>query len=301
MTLTLVIFLIAGALVLASVYMLFASRTRVRVEHERDRMESVALTGSVVELPDEKLVFGGKWLTDRLLRAGIRPRAWHPFGLAVLVVGGALVGYAVNGVLGLLLPLPLLVVLYLYLMFRARRERERMIQQLPSFLDSMLRAVAAGRSVPNAVMAATEHSSDPLRQVLLRALRRVELGGDLAEALQEARRVYQVQELAILRMVIIIGQRYGGNVKDILTSVARIIRDREQDRREVKALTGEVRLTAWILGLLPVGLALYIIAVNRAYLLSMWEDPTGQMLLIGVGVMQVVAALALWRMVKTVA
>ena len=102
-------------------------------------------------------------------------------------------------------------------------------------------------------------------------------------------------------MVIIIGQRYGGNVKDILTSVSRIIRDREQDRREVKALTGEVRLTAGILGLLPVGLGLYIIAVNRAYLLSMWEDPTGQMLLIGVGVMQVVAALALWRMVKTVA
>ena len=301
MTLTLVIFLIAGAFVLASVYMLFASRTRVRVEHERDRMELVALTGSAVELPDEKLVFGGKWLTDRLLRAGIRPRAWHPFGLAALVVVGALVGYAVNGLLGLLLPLPLLVVLYLYLAFRARRERDRMIQQLPSFLDSMLRAVAAGRSVPNAVMAATEHSSDPLRQVLLRALRRVELGGDLAEALQEARRVYQVQELAILRMVIIIGQRYGGNVKDILTSVSRIIRDREQDRREVKALTGEVRLTAWILGLLPFGLGLYIIAVNRAYLLSMWEDPTGQMLLIGVGVMQVVAALALWRMVKTVA
>jgi tight adherence protein B len=65
-------------------------------------------------------------------------------------------------------------------------------------------------------------------------------------------------------------------------------------------LTGETRITAWVLGLLPLLVASYFMLTNPAYMLSMWDDPSGQHMLITAVVLQVCGSLVLRRMLRSI-
>jgi tight adherence protein B len=65
-------------------------------------------------------------------------------------------------------------------------------------------------------------------------------------------------------------------------------------------MTGETRMSAWVLGLLPSLMAGYMVLSNPDYIGGMWHDPTGQKVLLGALTVQALGALVLWRMVKSV-
>jgi tight adherence protein B len=64
-------------------------------------------------------------------------------------------------------------------------------------------------------------------------------------------------------------------------------------------MTGETRITAVVLALLPVTVAGYFLLTNPTYLLSMWHDSSGQMMLASAFGLQVIGCLALWRMMRS--
>jgi tight adherence protein B len=78
-----------------------------------------------------------------------------------------------------------------------------------------------------------------------------------------------------------------------------MIREREQAARQLSAMTGETRITAVVLALLPVALAGYFLVSNPKYLLAMWNDGSGQMMLMSALGLQVFGCLALWRMLRS--
>lgn len=286
-----------------AVAFVLAGRERAGQERTADRFDEVAFTTTMgrADLPAERGLSASVWFAAPLLRAGITPQAWHPL-LAVALLGLVGVGgFLAAGPAGALGGLAVVVLIgWVFLRIRTGRNHDRMFSQLPGFIDSVLRAVAAGRNLENAIGAAREHTPDPLRTVFDRVLRRVQLGGDLGDGLDEARQVYRLRELALLRLVVVIGQRYGGSVKEPLASVAALIRQHEQNQREMRAMTGEVRLSSWIMGLLPLALAIYVMSVNPQYLMTMWSDPSGRMGLAAAALMQVAGVVALWRLVKSV-
>lgn len=292
---------VALAMLGGAVALVMVGRSRAQEEKTAARFEEVAFAGTRAGEASLPALPAASWLAAPLLRAGVVPQPWHPLALALALALAAIAGFAAGGApLAVIVPGLAAVIAVLFLRLRAARVRERMYTQLPGFIDSTLRAVAAGRNLENALGAAREHTPMPLRAVFDRVLRRVQMGGDLGEGLEEARQVYRLQELALLRLVVVIGQRYGGSVKEPLGNIAALMRQHEQNRREVRALTGEVRLSAWIMGLLPAGIAVYVMSVNPQYLERMWADPSGQVALLVAGAMQVVGAVALWRMVKSV-
>ena len=188
----------------------------------------------------------------------------------------------------------------LYLNYRIQKRRQQVLEQLPGFLDHVVRAVQTGSSLPNAMMAATQEVQDPIRDLFERVARQTRLGASLEEAFEQAARLYTLRELDVLALTLRVSQRYGGSVRDMLTSIVAMIRQRERLRREFKAMTGETRLSAWILGALPVLMALYVSVVNPGYMAGMWNDPAGRIAL-GISVaLQTMGSLVLWRMVKSV-
>jgi len=106
--------------------------------------------------------------------------------------------------------------------------------------------------------------------------------------------------LRILSLTVRVSQRYGGSVREVLGSIVTMIRQRERARREFRAMTGETRLSAIILGALPASIAVYVMIVNPEYLGRMMADPAGKMALCISGGLQVLGSLVLWRMVKSV-
>lgn len=242
-----------------------------------------------------------QWIEPYLWRAGLKVGRWH--GAAAIFTLVTVVGTATlaRGLFGGVLALAVLAGLVVaYVNHRIKKRRDRVLEQLPGFLDHVIRAVQTGSSLPNAMLAATAEVQDPIRDLFERVARQTRFGASLEEAFEQAAQLYTLRELDVLALTLRVSQRYGGSVRDMLTSIVAMIRQRERLRREFAAMTGETRLSAWILGALPVVMALYVSVVNPGYIGGMWEDPAGRIALgISVG-LQMMGSLVLWRMVKSV-
>jgi tight adherence protein B len=76
------------------------------------------------------------------------------------------------------------------------------------------------------------------------------------------------------------------------------MRDREQAEHELIAMSAETRLSAWILGLLPIGVVAFLILTNPGYFMSMWNDGTGRILIFSSVGLQLVGAALLYRLAR---
>jgi len=168
------------------------------------------------------------------------------------------------------------------------------------FIDQTIRGLATGRNVEGAIKLASEDIQEPLREVMQRAQKSVELGADLGEALRDVAHFYEIKELYMLALTIHTSRVYGGSPREMLESIVNLIRQREQMQRELRAMTGETRFSAWVMGLLPSLIAAYMVWINPSYVEGMWNDETGRNILLASLSMQVLGGLVLWRMVKSV-
>lgn len=239
------------------------------------------------------------WWARKLQRAGLevsRKTSWlifGPFAAAVAVAGA---GW---GVKGLWIPAAVALALHLYLEHRARLRRDAMLAQLPGFVDHIIRGLSTGRTVESTLLLATQHCRPPLRDVLERVRVNVELGARLSDELQQAAQIHRLRELQLLALAVHVNQRFGGSARELLHSIVTMIQQRDQAQRELRAMTGETRLSAWVLGLLPVGVAVYMMAMNPGYLETMWQEPGGRNVLLTALALQGIGGVALWRMVRS--
>ncbi len=180
----------------------------------------------------------------------------------------------------------------------ARRLRRRLAQQLPPFIDAMVRLITIGNSTQAAFQLSVGNTAEPLRGHLERAASLVRAGVELDQALHQTARAVRIEEMALLAAILGLSVRYGGRADLLLERVAHFMRDREQAEQELMALSSETRLSAWILGLLPLAVGFAIVTLNAAYFTRMWQDPTGRMLLFGAGGLQLLGAVLLYRLAR---
>ncbi|GLX90345.1 type II secretion system protein F [Pseudomonas fragi] len=244
---------------------------------------------------------GVAWLDRAFLQAGLgRPSErlglWIGLWAGVITVAGLLGGWSFF-IASVLLP-PLL--LRVFISLRYHRRVRRMVEQLPQLLDHCVRSLKAGRTLADAVLLAIEASSDPLKTGISRVSRNVQLGVSLPDAVQDFAQLYEREEFRLFALGLRVNHRYGGNASELLENLIVLIRERDQGARQLKAMTGETRITAIVLGVLPILLLAYFSLTNPGYLPKLWNDSAGQHLLLAALAMQVMGSLALWRMVRSV-
>jgi tight adherence protein B len=134
-----------------------------------------------------------------------------------------------------------------------------------------------------------------------RELRRVvteaRLGRPLEEALDGVALRMGSGDFAWATMAIRIQREVGGNLAELLVTVAETMTERERLRRDVNALTAEGKISAIVLGLLPIGLGLFIYTVNPGYMDPLFEETIGKFLL---GGSIFLALFGFWWMKKTI-
>lgn len=238
---------------------------------------------------------------DALRRADIEPdRRFYTLLIAPAVLL-ALVAWAVAGLLSAVTALALYVVIAGFLFWnRTRRINERLLMQLPGFLDGVVRLMSIGSAVPAAFQAASANTEAPLRNCLASTTQMQRAGKDLDAAVLAVGQQYRVNELVMLASVLRLSLRYGGRADIVMERTAAFMRDRQQAQRELMALSAETRLSAWVLGLLPLVVGGLIIMSNAAYVMSMWRDPFGRTLIMAAFGLEVIGALALAKLAKSV-
>jgi tight adherence protein B len=240
---------------------------------------AVRLAGRVVQRRD----FEGE-LGRRLESAGVPLRAaeWTLIHIGValalsflllLVSGGAILPTVIGLGLGLAAP-------WLYLSFKESRRTSAFLGQLPDTLQLIAGSLSAGYAIAQAIDTVVREGQQPITGEFNRALIEARLGVPIEDALDGVASRMQSKDFAWVVMAIRIQREVGGNLAELLTTVSGTLRDRERLRRQVKVLSAEGRLSAWILGLLPLVFTIYLLLVRPQYLRPLVTDPLGWLLII---------------------
>ncbi|MBV2194386.1 MAG: type II secretion system F family protein [Azonexus sp.] len=236
-----------------------------------------------------------------LWRSGIQLSRPRIVLFSVGLIAGLALVWQFAGAFADLVAISILIVIFVvWPNYQYRKRLTAMAAQIPLFLDQVVRGLATGRNLDGALRLATEETRAPLVEVMTRVQQAVDLGADIGEALRDAASLYNLRELYFIAMAVQIAHNYGSSPKEMLESAAKLVRHREQAQRELRAMTGETRISAWTLSILPSSVALYMLAVNPGYLNSMWLDPGGRIVLLMSLALQITGAFILWRMVKSV-
>lgn len=188
-------------------------------------------------------------------------------GLAAAATVGAMVG-VVAAAAGLVTP-------YLLVLRSVTRRRVAFEGQFPDVLDVLAASLESGASIAHALQLVVDETDEPAAGEFGRVLAATRMGASLPEALEEAADRIGSADLDWTVTAISVQQQTGGRLAEILRVVARTMRERAEARRELVALTAEGRLSAYILGGLPFGLAGFLLIVNPHYLTPLFTDPLG--------------------------
>lgn len=184
------------------------------------------------------------------------------------------------------------------LVVRARRERMRKIEeQLPEAADFIARALRAGHSFTNVLQMVGSELSEPLSGEFRAAHEEINYGVPLNEALHNLAERIPLTDLRYLVIAVVIQRESGGNLAEILENISHIIRERLKLIGQVRVLSAEGRMSAWILGLLPFVVILMMSISSAKYVSVLFTDPAGiRLVWYGLG-MILVGALWLRRVI----
>ena len=212
-------------------------------------------------------------------------------GLLGIALGSNLVTGGLFVVVGIFGP-------WLYLGFRKKRRRKAFDAGLPDTLQLMSGSLAAGLSLAQSIDTIVREGPDPIASEFRRVLIETRLGVSLEDALEGVAERFESKDFEWVVMSIKIQRQVGGNLGELLETVAATMREREYVRRQVAALAAEGKLSAWVLGLLPPLFMVYLLFTNHDYVIVMFQEPLGWLMLAGAGTILAVGVFWMSRLVK---
>lgn len=221
------------------------------------------------------------------------------FFYVVAVVLGFVLGVLALGspFFGLLLGAAVAVVPALLVAQKARKRLHTFEQQLPDTLKLLAGSLRAGFSLLQGIDAVTKEAPEPTRKELMRVFSEARLGRPVEDALADAADRMSSRDLAWAVMAIRIQREIGGNLAELLDTVAETMADRDRLRHEIQALTAEGRMSGIVLGIFPPAFGVVLYALDPGYMKRLFEDPMGVAAVIGAVVMGVIGVAWLRKIV----
>jgi tight adherence protein B len=216
---------------------------------------------------------------DRLLlQSGVRWSVAQFLGctLATLTIGLALPPMLGMPALAAIAALVMTLALPWLMLMRTRGARLRKLEeQLPEAADFLGRALRAGHSFANVMQMVGEEMPDPIASEFKFAYEEINYGVPMNEALHNLALRVPLTDLRYLVIAVLIQRESGGNLAEVLGNISRLIRARLKLLSQVRVMSAEGRMSAWILGLLPFAVLLLMGLANPDYVSVLWKDPLG--------------------------
>ncbi|MFD5865273.1 type II secretion system F family protein [Agromyces sp. NPDC127015] len=235
---------------------------------------------------------------EELELAGIKT---EPSGFAIFVFAGS----AVLALLGALLGLTSGTSIWLALLFgflgpviakfivasRTSSRRAKFADQIDDLVQMIAGGLRAGHGLNRSLAAVAVEAEAPVSEELARVVNETRLGRPLSDALHAIALRMKSADFEWVAQAIAINQETGGNLAEVLDQVGKTIRERNQIRRHVRALSAEGRLSAIILVALPIGVFLFLLLVNPTYVSFFFTNVVGWIALFVAFVLLVVGSI----------
>lgn len=184
-----------------------------------------------------------------------------------------------------------------YLRMQSRKRQKELNKQLPQALNLLANGLRAGFSFTQALSVASRDLGNPISEEFSKILRDNRLGKSLEAALENFAERNPNPDIEMLTTAVFIQRQVGGNLADILDSLAKTIRERMQLQAEIKTMTAQGRISAWVVGLLPFAMGFILYVLNPEYMGVLFTTTIGLFLVSGALVILIVGILILVRMV----
>lgn len=186
---------------------------------------------------------------------------------SVLALVGVLLGFASGTSLlwGLLFAILTPIGAKVILVNRTARRRARFADQVDDTVQLMAGGLRAGHGLSRTVAAVANDAASPTSEELARVVNETRLGRNLADSMAVTAQRMQSPDFEWVAQAIAINQETGGNLAEVLDQVGKTIRQRNEIRRQVKALSAEGRLSAVVLVTLPIAVFLFLALVQPNY------------------------------------
>ena len=268
---------------------------------EQRRAEiSKKLKGSGEEEDDKKK--GPVSLEDKIMQAGLKISKSRFWVLSALSCVGSIVGSYILGMSPLVMILLavtfLLGVPRLVLNMMAKSRQKKFLVDFADALDAMTRLLRAGMPVSESIKMISREYNGPIGEEMGRVFDEQKIGIPLHEAILSSARRIPIAEMQMFATAISIQSQTGSSLSEVLENLASLIRARFRLRRKVQALSSEAKASAMIIGALPNLVATGMYFMNPDYILILFTDPTGKMLLGGAVFWMFVGVMVMRQMIN---
>ncbi len=267
----------------------------IRLLRDRRLSESRRVHDVLAELPAtwslQRLITqsGVQFMTDRFLVI-----------MALLSITGILFGSLVS--LNLIAAIALGVVFGvspIFILVALKRKRlDRINEQLPDLLDSLARSLQAGNSFSTSLATVSREAPEPISSEFRQISEEINFGSSLKDSLQSLSKRISSTDINYFTLAVLTHTQTGGDLSELLLSLASLIRDRQRLRKIGRVLSAEGRLSGWILGALPFVTGALIFAINPTFISVLWKNPSGVLLMQITAVMMVIGVIWMIRIVN---
>lgn len=208
----------------------------------------------------------------------------------MLLLGSPLVGLALAAI-GAVVPL-------VFLKRAVAKRRSVLEKQLVEMLVMVSNSLKAGFGLMQALDQVSKQLDDPLAKELKGTIRATQVGQSVEDAIQGLNTRVGSYDLEIVVTAILVQRNAGGNLSEILESVAHTMRERERIRGEIATLTAQQRLTGFVIAALPPAIGAIFFVLNPDYMKTLFTEQLGRYMLIGAFVMEVIGAYIIKRIIN---
>jgi len=166
-------------------------------------------------------------------------------------------------------------------------------KQLPDTITLVSNSLRAGSSFLQSIELVSRETPPPMGEEMGRVVREVNLGLGMEEALHNVVRRINSEDLDLMVTAISIQQQVGGNLAEILDTIAFTIRERVRIKGEVNTLTAQGRYSGYLVAFLPIAIAFMINLISPAFMEPLFKQTIGQILLVVGGVMMAIGFFAI--------
>lgn len=180
----------------------------------------------------------------------------------------------------------------------SRRRENAFLKNLPEGIDIIVRGLKAGLPVTESMEAVGREAVEPVAGMFRQISDLIRIGHSLESAIERIAKRMAVPELRFLAITMAVQRETGGNLTETLENLAEILRKRRQMQLKIRAVSSEARASAYILGSLPFVMFVIIYTFNRGYVMELFSDPRGHMM-IGIGLGSIAAGvLVMAKMIR---
>ncbi len=185
-----------------------------------------------------------------------------------------------------------------FMKWKTKRRQKKFLEEFADALEAMVRLLKAGMPVAEAISMVGREYTGPVGEEMGKIYDAQKIGVSMPEACLEAAQRMPLTEMQMFATGVTIQQQTGASLSEVLLNIAGVIRARYKLKRKIKSLSSEAKASAMIIGALPIVVASGIYFINPEYIMVLFTDPTGKLMLAGAGFWMMMGVVCMKMMIN---